>query len=132
MAELREALRKLPEDLTGEAVHLVEGTGNQAVTQIKRNYAYVSGNLVEGVSVDVRRDRFTAGAKVISKSKHAFIYEYGTQVRHTSKGAGRGVMPPAGPGRAFVPVLIKTRRALYEKFRDLLERHGLLVTGDAR
>ena len=132
LAELREALRNLPTALTGEASHIIEGAANSATAQIKRNYASVSGDLVEGVRADFQRGQFSAGAKITSAAKHAVIYENGTQVRHTSTGANRGAMPPAPPGRAFIPVLRKTRLAMYAQFRALLERHGLVVTGDAR
>jgi hypothetical protein len=131
IAELKEALRRLPHEFTEEAVHIVEGVANGAAATIKGNYARVSGNLVDGVSVDIERGAFAASAVVKSKSPHAWIYENGTQVRHTDAGANRGRMPPAPPGRAFIPAMIKARRRMYEQFAAMLERHGLVVTGSA-
>jgi hypothetical protein len=130
LAELKEALRNLTGDLTGEASHLVEAAGNGATATIKGNYARVSGNLDDGVSVEFSRTGVSAGAVVTSKSPHAWMYEHGTQVRHTATGADRGAMPPAPPGRAFIPEMIRVRRRLLEQLADLLKRHGLLVSGD--
>lgn len=131
LAELRAALRTLPKALTGEASHIVEGTANGAAATVKGNYVRAkTGNLVDGVVVEHQSaGQFAAAAVVKSKAKHAFLYENGSQVRHTAKGAHRGVMPAAPPGRAFIPVMIKARRQMYLKLADLLKRHGLQVTG---
>jgi len=131
LAELKEALRQLPTELTAEASHIVEGNANAAAATIKQNYARKSGTLVDGVGVETLREQFATGAVVKSKAKHAFMYENGTQVRHTDKGWNRGAMPPAPPGRAFIPVIIRARRRMYEQLADLLKRKGLVVTGSA-
>lgn len=131
LAELRAALRNLPKELTGESSHIVEGAANGAAATVKGNYKRgKTGNLIDGVVVEHGSfGQFAAGAIVKSKAKHAWLYENGSQVRHTAKGANRGVMPPAGPGRAFIPVMIKARRQMYGKLADVLKRHGLQVTG---
>lgn len=129
--ELREQLRNLPSELTGEAAHIIEAAGNGAAAEVKGHYERVSGDLVDGVSVDFQRDQFAASASVKSAAKHAYIYENGTQVRHTNAGANRGAMPPAPPGRAFIPALIRARRRMYAQLEDLLKRNGLVVTGSA-
>lgn len=133
-AELREALRKLPAELKVEAQHIVEGAANGAAAQVKGNYARgKTGNLIDGVYVrHSEGSTFGAGAIVVSKAKHAWLYENGTQVRHTQTGANRGVMPAAPPGRAFIPVMIRERRRMYEQLKGVLERNGLVVTGDER
>lgn len=132
LEELKRELRQLPSELTAEASNIVNGAANGAAAQVKANYARVSGDLVEGVDVVEANGQFSAGAVVRSKSKHAWMYENGTQVRHTSRGANRGAMPPAPPGRAFIPVVIRKRRQMFESLKALLVRKGLLVTGDAR
>jgi hypothetical protein len=131
LAELRDALRKLPYELKADAQHIVEGAANGAAAEVKQNYVRgKTGNLIAGVSVRHSEvGSFGAGAIVINRAKHAWIYENGTQVRHTAKGAYRGVMPPAPPGRAFIPVMIKKRRQMYQQLKDLLVRAGLQVTG---
>jgi hypothetical protein len=135
LAELKEALRNLPGELTGEASHIVQGAANGATASIKANYARVSGNLDDGVGVEFSRDGFSAGAIVTSKSPHAWMYEHGTQTRRYITVRGKthptGAMPPAPPGRAFIPAMIKARRRMYEQFATMLERHGLVVTGSA-
>jgi hypothetical protein len=131
LAELRQALRDLPATLTGESSHIVLGAANGAAAQVKANYARVSGDLVDGVQVIEGNTQFSAAARVVSKSKHAWIYENGTQVRHYL-GASRGAMPPAPPGKAFIPVMITKRRRMYEDLKGVLVRNGLSVTGDAR
>lgn len=130
--DVRTALRNLPSELTGEASHIVEGNANGAAATVKAHYARVSGTLVDGVSVETVRGQFSTGAIVKSKAPHAWMYENGTQVRHTDKGANRGAMPPAPPGRAFIPAIIRARRRMYEQLADLVRRKGLVVTGDGR
>jgi len=132
LEELKRALRELPAELTGESSHIVESNAIGAADTIKANYARVSGTLVKGVSVKTAKDQFAVGAVVKSKAPHAWMYENGTQVRHNDKGANRGRMPPAPPGRAFIPVIIRARKRMYEQLADLLKRKGLQVTGDAR
>jgi hypothetical protein len=65
---------------------------------------------------------------VKSTAKHAALFEIGTQARHTNIGANRGSMPP---GKIFVPVVVRKRRAMYERLKELLVRHGAKVNGNA-
>lgn len=132
LTELREALRTLPADLTGEASHIVEAAANGAATDIKRDYQAKlkhegSGHLVAGVTVThFESGRFSAGAIVKNTAKHAWMFENGTQARHTAIGANRGAMPP---GHVFIPVAVRARKAMYTQLADLMTRHGLLVSG---
>lgn len=128
LTELREALRRLPEDLTGEASHLVEASTNAAAVAIKGGYPARTGNLRDHVSTEFSRTGLSVVGRVKSTSPHAYIFENGTQARHTAIGANRGAMPP---GHVFLPAVIRERRRMYADLTDLLERHGLLVTGDA-
>jgi hypothetical protein len=129
LAELREALRNLPADMTAEASHVVEGAANAAAADIKAGYPVRTGNLRDHVFVSHQdKGRFSAGAVVKNTAKHAALFEHGTQARHNSLGANRGSMPP---GRVFIPAVIKRRRIMYQQLRALLERHGLKVSGDA-
>lgn len=132
LADLREALRTLPQTLKAESSHIVIGAANGAAARIKGNYTRgKTGNLIAGVEVkEVSAGSVGVAAVVVSKSPHAWMYENGTQVRHTGKGAYRGVMPAAPPGRAFIPAVIKARRKMYEDLKDVLVRNGLVVVGD--
>lgn len=130
-AEFIAELRKLPSDLKGEASGIVKGSANGAAAQVKANYKRgKTGDLIDGVVVEYADPGpFAAGAVVKSKAPHAWIYENGTQVRHNARGANRGAMPAAPPGRAFIPVMIKARRRMYEQLKGVLVRAGLQVTG---
>jgi len=134
LTELKAALMALPAALGGEAAHIVEGAGNQAVLQIKTAYPVRSGNLRDGVEQTLVRSEFGASVKVVNKSKHAYIFENGSQARHyvTTGGATHqtGVMPPSPPGHAFIPVMVRERQAMNQKLKDMLVRNGLLVSGD--
>lgn len=127
LSELREALRNLPDDLRGEARHIVEAAANGAAAQIQGAYAVDDGDLRDGVYVRPSEvGTFGAGAIVVSKAPHAHLYEFGSQVRRTKAGANRGAMPPKP---TFVPIVIRKRRQMQEQLIDLLVRHGLVVSG---
>lgn len=127
LQELKKSLRDLPFQLHAEAENEVDAEANQAALDIRQAYKIRSGELVQGVVVErVERSRFFAGRRVVSKSPLAMIYENGTQVRHTKLGYSRGRMPPA---HVFIPAMIRHRKEMYDRLRDLMRRHGLKVTG---
>lgn len=125
MAEMLAALRSLPDDLKAEAVHLVEGRANRAVLAIKTGYPVRSGDLRDSVEWEVVDEgRFGVRARIRNTAPHAWIFDEGTQVRHTDIGANRGAMPAA---HVFVPPIIRERRALFmEDFAALLTRYGMV------
>lgn len=126
LSEYRELLRALPETLAGETAHLVEAAANGAAHDIKSAYPVRAGKLRDGVKVStLNKGRFATGRVVTQRAPHAWIFENGTQARHTSLGANRGSMPP---GHVFVPRVIKARRRLYDQVKDLLRRNGAAVT----
>lgn len=131
LEELRAELRRLPVDLTAEASHIVEATANAAAVEIRSGYAahVVTGQLQGGVVVThADAGKYSAGAIVKNTAPHAVIFEHGTRARHTDRGVNRGAMPA---GNVFIPAIVKARRRMYEQLRALLERHGLIVTGEA-
>jgi len=131
LEELKAALRELPDDLKGEASHLVEGRANAAAMDIRSGYAghRHSGNLQSKVTVThFENGRYSTGAIVKNTAKHAWLFENGTQARHTKAGWNRGRMPP---GHVFVPRIIRHRRMLYREIIEMMVRNGLAVTGDA-
>ncbi len=127
--ELRAQLRQLPEDLAGEASHIIEGVANGVASDVKRHYPIgKTGNLVRGVIVThFEGSKVAAGAIVKSAAKHAWIFEHGTRQRRNAKGANRGRMPEAPEGQRMIPVVIRARRRMYELLFDMLRRHGLQV-----
>ena len=132
LAELYDALRNLPADLTAEAANIVEATANAAAYEIRSAYPVFTGNLRDGVLVTkFEKGRYFAGAIVKNTAKHAWIYENGTAARHyfTDSGArhATGAMPA---GHVFIPIVMKHRRRMYEQFAALLERHGITARID--
>jgi hypothetical protein len=130
LAELYVELKNLPTTLTGEAAHLVEAAANGVYVDIKSAYPQRTGNLRKGMAISqlITKGQFVAGAVVTNRAPHATLFELGTQARHTTIGVNRGTMPP---GRVFVPRVVKARRKLTQDLKDMVTRHGAVVTGDA-
>lgn len=128
LAELREALRKLPEHLTDEASVIVQAHADDAKARIQQAYAEgPTGNLRRGVTKDHFKGRFTTNAIVRSRAKHASLYEYGTTRRRTKTGANRGTMNPAPDQNRMIPIVVRKRRQMVEALKDLVRRNGFQV-----
>ena len=128
LEELRQELLKLPYELTQEAAERIAFRTAVANTQIGGRYAQRSGRLRRGLRVKVEIDGASVVGTVTNTSKLAYIYENGTQARHTDTGALRGAMPP---GHAFIPIMAQQRRLLYAELKEIVARAGLEVSGDA-
>jgi hypothetical protein len=127
LAELRDELRRLPAELAGEASAIVIGAAEGAKADM--HYPRRTGNLADHLYVTkAPAGIYGAGAVVKNTAKHAWLFENGTQARHTAIGANRGSMPP---GHVFLPAVIRRRRAMYDQLKALLVRHGLVVSGEA-
>ena len=131
LAELRAELRSLPVALTGEASGTVLSNAEAANNDM--HYPRRSGDLADHLKVEtVSAGQYGAAAVVKNTSKHASIFENGTEARHyfTINGVRHetGRMPP---GHVFVPAVVRRRREMYEQLKAMLERHGLEVSGDA-
>jgi hypothetical protein len=128
LKELRDALRRLPSELTSEASGIVAGAAQDAAQEIASQYPHVSGNLKRGLRVTHNTSGFGTESIVKNSSPHSHLYEYGTETRQTGLGYNRGRMP----GRpTFIPAVRRKRHAMYQQLKRLLERMGLKVTGDA-
>jgi len=129
LEQLKVSLRHLPKELRDDATTIVFESADSAVDEILDGYEAhsVSGELAEGLVVEeaVGSSAF-AGAVVRNKSKLSFIFENGTQARHTALGYNRGAMPP---GHVFVPAVIKWRKIMYDRLRAMMRSHGLKVSG---
>lgn len=128
LAELRAELRQLPAELAGEAGEIVSGAAEGAKNDIVEAYPERTGNLRSRVTVSRTAGSGLYGVAAIVKNtaKHAWIFENGTQARHTDIGANRGAMPA---GHVFIPAVIRRRRQMYERLKGLLTKHGLVVSG---
>lgn len=128
LEELKADLRRLPADLRDEGGAIVLEEGQGAATDIIAAYPEVTGHLKKGVKVEVFATPWGTTVQVKNVAPHAYIFENGTQVRHTALGLNRGAAPP---GRVFVPIVVRRRRRMYERLKDLLRSKGLTVSGNA-
>lgn len=128
LAELKAELRKLPAELTAEAVDLVFANAEAAAQEIRAAYPARTGNLKNHLTVKRSRGQFSTSAQVRSTAKHAYLFEVGSQARHTDLGANRGSMPA---GHVFIPIVMRQRRIMYERLAQVLTNHGLTVTSNA-
>jgi hypothetical protein len=128
LAELKAALQQLPETLGTEGGQIVRGAGEAALDQVRTAYGthYHTGTLVQGLRLDTETSGpFGVLMRLRSTARHALLFEIGTQLRYTRKGAARGRMPPAN---ILVPLARRNRREMYRKLIALLERQGLEVS----
>jgi len=127
MAELRKALAELPNALKLEAGSRVVAAANQAQADLLARYPTgETGNLRRGLRVRAKPagSRFGAAMEVRSTAHHAHLFEFGTKVRQTKKGANRGFMPAAD---LFVPIMQRARIRLYLELEDVIREQGLEV-----
>lgn len=130
LAELRDELGKLPDEVVAEAREITRATTELAKGEIVGQYEAhrVTGNLAKGVIVSPwNKGQDAPGYKIKSTAPHAWLFENGSQARHNSIGANRGPMPAAN---VFVPTVIKRRREMYEQLKAMIARKGLRVSGD--
>ena len=125
---LRQALRQLPAELAAEAGPIVERRAHNTAAAVRAEYAAhrVSGNLASRVTVSLEQPRFGASSTVRSAAPHAALFEFGTQLRRTASGAGRGSAPPHP---TVIPIAIRERRAMTAELIELVKRAGFEVTG---
>ncbi len=128
LTELRAALLKLPADLVRESGVIVHAQAEAAANEMRGAYPVHTGNLRNGVRVELAGDAVSATARVRNLAKHAYIFESGTGPRHWANGKNTGRMPA---GRIFIPIAIQRRRIMLAALIDLVERSGLHVSGAA-
>jgi hypothetical protein len=143
IAELKDALARLPADLKGQATQIVLDTAYAAAAEVASQYPtgpgsrrFPAGKLKKGVKVFPKAvGPFAVAAQVRSTSPHAWWHEHGEQLkpRTTKRGWFRGTMfaKKGIPRDVFVPTMIRYRRAMYEQLATLIRSTGLTVTLDA-
>ncbi len=131
IAELKDALGKLPDELKGKSTQIVIDAAYGAQAEIVAAYPQgPTGKLKKGVKVKVQEiGPYGVAAQVRSSAPHGWLYEYGTKARKTKRGWNRGTMP--NPPDVFIPAMVRYRRAMYLKLADLIRSTGLIVTLDA-
>ena len=127
LEELKQALRNLPAALKGASTAIVLDSAHAAKADIVAQYPEKTGKLRKGVKVDVQElGPHGVAARVRSAAPHGWLYEHGTQARHTSLGWRRGRMP-APPTPVFIPTMIRHRRQMFAKLARLIQEQGLEV-----
>ena len=131
IAELKDALGRLPSELKGQATQIVLDSAYAAQAEIVAAYPQgPTGHLKKGVKVRVQEiGPYSVAAQVRSSAPHGWLYESGTRARKTKRGWNRGTMPNAPD--VFIPAMIRYRRAMYLKLAELIRSTGLIVTLDA-
>ena len=132
LKELMAELKKLPQELTELGTVIVREAADRAAAEVKAAYPvgpgndeYEGGNLRKGVRVGQKRTgEYAVGFTVRSTAHHASLFETGTQTRQTKLGYNRGFMPGSN---IFVPIMVRSRREMYEDLTALLEQAGLEV-----
>jgi hypothetical protein len=127
LSDLIAALKALPDALAAEAGKDVHDAANRAAEEVIAAYPEVTGNLKQHVKVVTKNaGRYGVVAQVRSTAKHADLYEFGTQARHTALGYNRGTMPPA---KKFVPIMARYRRRMQDRLIKVVEAEGFTVRG---
>jgi len=131
--DLTEILKTLPKELVHEARDILENRAEIAKGQIIQAYPRgATGNLRDGVELRYINSTVATAAIIRNKAPHAYIYETGAVNRETKggksirKGVSRGTMPA---GKVFIPRMRQARRHFWEDIGAMLEKHGLLVSG---
>lgn len=125
LEELKAALRQLPAELAGEASHIVEGTANGAIVDMRAEYP--PGELRDKLyQSTLSTGPFGVGIEIRNASGWSWHWDHGTQMRHWINGKNTGQLRPH---HTFGRVMAQSRRRMYGQLQQLLERHGLRVSG---
>jgi hypothetical protein len=78
---------------------------------------------------------YGVGIQIKNSSGWAWAWDYGTKLRHTTgkdrKGHSTGAEWGATtPPHTFGRIMPQARRWMWDQLKTMLERHGLLVSGD--
>jgi len=129
LEELGADLRNLTPALAAHARAIVENAAEEAKSSIFQAYPRRTGNLRRGVTVTHKSTKLRAVSVVTNRAPHAWIYENGTQARHTKIGANRGSMPP---GHVFWPIYYRRKRKMLQELADMARAAGFdVVVTDA-
>jgi hypothetical protein len=126
---LTDELHTLAPDLTAEADPLLLESLQAAKADVAAAYPVgATGNLRSGLTIEPVRGPNQAGANLVQRAPHGWIYEHGTKVRTNQQGANRGAML-GHP--TFEPITAAHRRTAMTAVVNRLYAHGAArVTGD--
>ncbi len=146
MNELRDALSKLPEDLTQQSRLVVQASAREASNETVLAYPVRRTNLSPGykrkspwfppgilrgrVTVTDRSTNVSAVYQVKSAAPHASLFENGNEgrKRYNSKGQNRGAMPAAQTSERMIPKVVRIRARMYEQLKEIVRLAGFEVS----
>jgi hypothetical protein len=123
LAELREQLRNLPDDLAQEAGVVVTAHAEDAQRRVQNAYPEgPTGNLKRRVTVnrEVSSSRFGAKALVSSRAPHAWLFENGVR--------GKAPRRETPANEQAIPIFVQVRRRMVEALIQVVQKAGLTVT----
>jgi hypothetical protein len=120
-------LARVPGELRDDTAPRVEAAATEAEATIRAAYPERTGELKAGLRHGVQTTASGTRAWLVNISTHAAIWEYGTEIRHTSLGQNRGRMPA---GKVFVPTVVRERREMVKDLIQTVERAGFKVHGE--
>lgn len=127
LEELKTALRNLPTDLRNEAAAIVPRKAFEAKADIIAAYHEgPTGRLKRRVTSEEEHSQFGIAVIIKSRDPIAWLYEHGSQARHSGIRKDLGVMP-AQP--TFIPIAARKRREMFDELIAMLRRAGLTVVG---
>lgn len=119
MKELSATLRTLPEAIRADVDEVLAGIAEGMARSVAVQYRHGrTGKLQRGVRV---RKLAPLAYQVRSGAPHAHLFEFGTAVRYTKRGAHRGAMPRFGP--IFGVEALRFRGHMVRDLTEVL-RHG--------
>lgn len=141
LEELKAWLRQLPAEFTGEASHIVQGTANGAIVDMRAEYP--PGELRDKLYQSTQSSGpFGVGIEIRNASGWAWHWDHGTEVRTRQmvRGSPGATGSPKVPGskstgrmtpkHTFGRNMAQSRRRMYEQLKQMMERHGLQVSGE--
>ena len=153
LKEFEDEFGKIPETLTNDAAPIVRRNAEGAAADVRAAYPirttglrytarrrkpwYPPGGLKSRVIVSrLGAVHGSLGVVVKSNDPIAWLFDNGSQARHylSVKGATHDTGQMWGrtpPTHLFVRTMIAHRRVMYSELKDLLVKHGFVVSGDA-
>lgn len=128
LEELRTALRNLPTELRDEAAGIVTSTVDRVAAELHTAYPDGgTGNLRRGIKKTIDKSAFGVRGTVTSTSRHAHLWEFGTQNRRTRQGWNRG-RGPSHIRQGLISISLRERRKMEQGLIELVRRAGFEVS----
>jgi hypothetical protein len=114
-------LQVLTAGLVDEANAIMLESCEAAKAEIASRYPFKSGGLRAGLTIVPARGTVLAGASLVQRAPHGWIYEHGTKPRENKAGQNRGA---SGPHPTFEPIAHAYRRTAISAVMFRLYEHG--------